>query len=110
MDELDDDTFRPYVAQYGLSCVMFGADYCRPSRVQEREMSGVVKSFGGFVRFARVDAILHAMATRAMSVRRLPTTVIFKDGEAAAVFEGRCAPHRIEATLQGLGRPIASVA
>jgi thioredoxin-like negative regulator of GroEL len=104
MDALDDDTFASYVSQDGLSCVVFGASNCRPSRMQEREIGGLIKSFGRSVRFARIDALAHETITQMMSVRRLPTTVIFKDGEAAAVLEGFCAPHRVEAMLQQFNR------
>jgi thioredoxin-like negative regulator of GroEL len=104
MDALTDESFGRYVSQDGLSCVVFGALNCRPSRVQEREIGGIVKSFGRSVRFARIDALLHDTITQMMSVRRLPTTVIFRNGETAATLEGFCAPHRVEAMLQQLNR------
>jgi thioredoxin 1 len=99
MPDLDEESFERFSAGEGLRIVMFGADQCQPSREQRTYFEDLFAKHPAAARLAVIDALMHDGPRRKLNVRRLPTTVIFRDGRVRQTLAGYQPRQRIEALL-----------
>jgi thioredoxin-like negative regulator of GroEL len=110
MDDLNEESFEPFVTGAGLRLVIFGARACQPARDQRKDLEETLGRQAAPPRVAAIDALVHDGVRRKMNIRRLPTTIVFRDGEVAAMLQGYQAPQRIEALVRSVARVCAFAA
>lgn len=72
----------------GVSLIDFTAPWCAPCRQQEPIVAQVAKKFGGRAVVSEVNIEKNPKAAGMLSVRGIPTIVIFKNGREKARFVG----------------------
>lgn len=103
MKRLNADTLNAFVRDAETAVLMFGAPQGEATMDQAIEIADAWSERRENARFGYVDAFQHVQSARAFSVRVLPTTLVLRDGEEVARFEGRCASARIVAAIRAAG-------
>jgi thioredoxin 1 len=99
MLDLNEDNFEPFVAGEGVRLVLFGAASCRPAREQRHELEGI-ENTSAAARLAAIDALSHDGLRRKLDIRRLPSTIVFRDGKVVQSLAGFQPRSRIEAVIK----------
>jgi len=80
MEKLTNDTFPNFILQSGLSVIKVGAAWCGPCKVVEPILIRVNEKMGD-VNIAEIDAETENDLSNTLSVRNIPTTIFYKNGE-----------------------------
>ena len=109
MERLNTETLSRFLGQPGVAAVMFGAPTGKASMDQAVQFAEAWLECHDDANFGYVDAFTNVAAARTYSVRVLPTTMIFADGEPIAWIEGRYASTRIAQAIHNAARvPMAA--
>lgn len=102
MKRLSLETFGSFVGEANISAIMFGSPTGDATRDQAIEFADAWTRRGD-VSFGYVDAFEQVALARSFSIRVLPTTLVLRDGEVVARYEGRhhLSALRLEHDLNG---------
>lgn len=100
MKKLDDETLPNFMAERGLSLVLFGSQCGGPSLAQSHVFAELWADNPGTLRFGYIDALCNDVARKRYAVRLLPTILAVRAGRVLAKLEGFHARKRLETLLK----------
>lgn len=71
-----------------IAAVIFTAEWCRPSKLQQEIIPQLVEEFSDAALIANVDVDQDEKLAQRFNARTLPTTVLFAQGEIIEVLPG----------------------
>ena len=84
---LTDATFKKQVAK-GVSLVDFWAEWCTPCKIQGPVVSEIAEEISDQAKICKLDVQHHQRTATELSIRNIPTIIIFKDGKPFKKFVG----------------------
>lgn len=105
MLEVNKETFEQEVLQEsGAVAVDWWSPKCEPCKELMPEVEKMAETYGGTVKFCKVDVLANRRLALGHKVLGLPTFLFFKNGEKVGELAGpeACTPDAIEAELKKL--------
>jgi len=84
---LNDNNFKSSVSK-GISLVDFWAPWCTPCKIQGPIISELAEEMGDEVNICKLDVDQNKKVATELSIRSIPSILIFKDGEIVQQFVG----------------------
>ena len=79
---MDERRFDKFVDNSDIPVVVdFWAPWCGPCQMMGPVFEAVAQSFGGKIRFGKVDTEAHQALAARMAIRSIPTTILFSHGK-----------------------------
>lgn len=82
----------------------FYADWCGPCKVQGPILEQLKNKIGDSATIVKIDVDRNQQLAGALSVRSIPTLMIFQNGEKKWQKTGVASAHELETTLAGLSK------
>lgn len=82
----------------------FYADWCGPCKVQGPILEQLKNKIGDSATIVKIDVDRNQQLAGALSVRSIPTLMIFQNGEKKWQKTGVASAHELETTLAGLNK------
>jgi thioredoxin-like negative regulator of GroEL len=102
----DDRWFQAAVVdQPGLVVVKFGAQWCGPCRMLDRELTGLASCLSGRASVVRIDVAQHRDLARHYGVSSIPRLMVFYHGQVLADRVGYADHNQLCAWVTALRTP-----
>ena len=101
VSEVNDETFESEVLASSVPVVVdFWAAWCPPCRALEPTVEALAESYGGAVKFYKLNVDDNRTVPARYGIRSIPTLILFKDGREAARTAGSMPLTRLKAWLE----------
>ena len=85
--EVTDTNYKQVICS-GITLLECWTSWCRPSQVQGDVLREVAVEFGGGITFGRVNLDENQRLKARFDIRRIPTILVFRDGELLQKLSG----------------------
>ncbi|KAI7836131.1 hypothetical protein COHA_009961 [Chlorella ohadii] len=82
------EAFNKLVASSSAVLIDFYTTWCGPCQVLEKNMKAIAPAWKDLVRFEKVDTEQNPAVADAFQVHKLPTLILFRDGQPVDRYEG----------------------
>ena len=87
--ELTDGNFEQEVVKSSQPVLVdFWAEWCMPCRMLAPAIDELAKEFSGKVKVGKVDVDSNRETALKFNIMRIPTVIVFKDGQVVSKLEG----------------------
>ena len=109
VSEVTDGTFEQEVLQSGVPVVVdFWAEWCPPCRALAPTFEALAESYGGAVKFVKVNVDEGGAVPQRYGIRSIPTLILFQNGQEAERLVGAASREALARVFDKYAQPVGA--